>query len=346
MTATASIPPGSPVGGAVVKIVVSSFCGAAILIGSAVTSMFARGIVPGLRTHLWQESSCRIIASGVARGLDRSIRHPYVFEVLYRYELGGRTYESRLYTPAYAGSDQISEAQRLADRYPSGSSSICYVDPAAPQNACLERPGLWIGLVLFLPLLFVGAGVGGIAAIWWPRRAEQEDRKAISERAKIPRVAAGCVVGLFSFFVLAGLVTSLFFVRQALASFAARSWPEVPCTVLSSEVRGHTSTGRGGGLTYNVDILYEYQVGGRTYRSNRYQFLGGSSSGYDSKAAVVAQNPPGTRRTCFVNPGDPNDAILTRSFGAEHWFLLTPLVFAVIGIAGIVFILRARRRTG
>lgn len=324
------------------KIVVSLFCGAAILIGSAVTYMFARGIVPGLRTHLWRESPCRIVESGVAQGADGS-GSPFVFKVLYRYELGGRAFESRIYTPGYTGSDQISEAQRLADRYPPGSSVVCYVDAAAPQNACLERPGLWIALVLLLPLIFVCVGIGGIAGIWWPRRAPEEG-KAISERAKLPSVAAGCVVAFFSLFVLAGLVTSLFFVRQALASLATRSWPEIPCVVLSSEVRRHTTTGRGG-LTFNVDILYEYEVGGRTYRSNRYQFLGGSSTGYDSKAAVVAQNPPGRRRTCFVNPADPNDAVLTRSFGAEHWFLLIPLVFAVAGIAGIVFMLRSRRRT-
>jgi hypothetical protein len=344
MMTTNSIPSSGPAGAAV-KIVLSLFCGAAILIGSAVTHMFARGIAPGLRTHLWRESPCHIVESEVAQGADGSKSHPFVFKVLYRYELGGRAFESRIYTPGYTGSDEVSEAQRLADRYPPGSSGICYVDASAPQNACLERPGLWIALVVLLPLIFVCVGVGGIAAIWWPRRAEEEGRKAISERPKLPRVAAGCVVGFFSLFVLAGLVTSLLFVRQALASFAVRSWPEVPCVVLSSEVRRHTSTEHRG-LTFSVDVLYEYKVGGRTHRSNRYQFLGGSSSGYDSKAAVVAQNPPGRRRTCFVNPADPNDAVLTRSFGAEHWFLLIPLVFAAVGIAGIVFMLRSRRRTG
>ncbi len=340
-------PSTSPSGSApvAVKVLLSLFCGGALLIGSALTYMFARGIVPGLRTHLWRESSCRIVESRVAQGPSGSRSHPFRFEVLYRYEFGGQTYESRVYTPGYTGSDQVSEAQSPADRYPPGSSALCYVDPAAPQNACLERPSQWIALVVLLPLIFVAVGLGGIAAIWWPRRAKEEGRKAISERATM-QVAAGCMVGFLALLLLAGIATSLFFVRPALAGFTARSWPEVPCVVLSSEVRGPHQTAGRGGPTFNVDILYEYDVNGRTYRSNRYEFLGGSSSGYNAKAAIVAKNPPGTRRTCFVNPADPKDAVLTRSFGTGYLSVLLPFVFAAVGIAGIILMFRSRRRTG
>ena len=50
--------------------------------------------------------------------------------------------------------------------------------------------------------------------------------------------------------------------------------------------------------TYSVDIVYRYEVGGRTYRGNRYDFLGGSSSGYEAKQRVVDAHPVGATVTC------------------------------------------------
>src|SRR5262249_20058227 len=86
------------------------------------------------------------------------------------------------------------------------------------------------------------------------------------------------------------------------------------------------------------------QVGDHKYRSNQYHFMGGSSGGYNSKAAVVAQNPPGTRRVCYVNPADPNDAVLDRSFDKEYIVAIVPAIFTLVGAGGIFFVLRAMSR--
>ncbi len=72
MRTAASIPSSGSTGVAA-KILLSLFCGAALLIGTTVTYMFARGIVPGLRTHLWRETPCRIVESRVAQGADGSV---------------------------------------------------------------------------------------------------------------------------------------------------------------------------------------------------------------------------------------------------------------------------------
>ncbi|HYT31372.1 MAG TPA: DUF3592 domain-containing protein, partial [Thermoanaerobaculia bacterium] len=257
-------------------------------------------------------------------------------------DFGGREYESRVYRPGYAGSDQISEAERLAARYAPGSRAQCYVDSSSPEKACLARPSLWAGAFILLPLVFILVGGSGLVLVWKRSRpAETARPKAISESAVSTPKALGCLVGFFAIFFFAGLGTSLFFIRPALKNIAARNWPEVPCVVISSDVRSHRGNKS---TTYNVDILYEYQVGDRKYRSNQYHFMGGSSGGYDAKAAVVAQNPPGTRRVCYVNPADPTDAVLQRSFDREYIVAIVPAVFTLVGLGGILLVLRGVRK--
>ncbi|HTD53333.1 MAG TPA: DUF3592 domain-containing protein, partial [Thermoanaerobaculia bacterium] len=190
---------------------------------------------------------------------------------------------------------------------------------------------------------FILVGGGGLVLLWKRSRPEQAARpKAISETAVSTPKALGCLIGFFAIFFFAGLGTSLFFIRPALKNIAARNWPEVPCVVISSDVRSHS--GSKGGSTYSIDILYQYEVGGRTYKSNQYHFMGGSSSGYEGKADVVAQNPPGTRRVCYVNPADPTEAVLQRSFGKEYIVAIVPAVFMLVGLGGILLVLRGIRK--
>ena len=76
-------------------------------------------------------------------------------------------------------------------------------------------------------------------------------------------------------------------------------------------------------------------MNGREFRANRYAFMGGSSSGYDGKARVVGQYPPGAKSICYVNPNDPGDAVLLRGFTPMMLVGLVPFVFLAIGIAGM-----------
>jgi hypothetical protein len=100
--------------------------------------------------------------------------------------------------------------------------------------------------------------------------------------------------------------------------------------------------------TYSVEVRYSYEVGGRRYQGDRYRFMGGSSSGYDGKAEVVAGLPPGSTRTCWVDPADPTAAVLDRGFGWEILIGLLPLVFVAVGGGGVVWSVRgwiAERRS-
>jgi len=148
-------------------------------------------------------------------------------------------------------------------------------------------------------------------------------------------MSRGGAMAFFSFFLVAGLVaTWLLLLRPLLRVCDARHWPATPCRVVSSQVRSHSDSD---GTTYSVHIVYRYTINGRQYQSDCYDFMSGSSSGYESKAAIVRRHPPGKETVCYVNPRDPSDAVLERRFTPWMLFGLLPLIFVGVGAGGLVW---------
>jgi len=130
-------------------------------------------------------------------------------------------------------------------------------------------------------------------------------------------------------------------IRPFFQGMAARDWVETPCHILSSEVK--RSAGSKGGSTYRPEINYTYQVDGRQYQSDRYQFgFRTSSSGRESKAAVVARYPRGKMAVCYVDPHNPQEAVLDRTPFPGDFFTLFPLIFVVGGVVWMVSAIRNR----
>jgi hypothetical protein len=166
--------------------------------------------------------------------------------------------------------------------------------------------------------------------------------KPISSVRRTTGTATGCLVAFFALFALAGAVAFWFAVLRPLVSVvAARSWRETPCIVLTSRV-GESSDSDS--TTYKVEVLYAYTVDGRSYQSDRYSFETGSSSTRGWKEKAVASLSPGTRTTCWVDPADPRQAVISRGFSRDLFFLV-PLtsVFLLVGVGGMVWVLKASR---
>ena len=317
------------------KILGSLFFVPFLAMGLFSAALMVLGLYRSVRTYAWEEAECLILTSGVDEHPDAAeASQAYRFKVLYEYSVQGVRYTSDRYQPRYEGSADIGEARRLADRYQPGWRTTCYVDPAKPSSAMLRRPTLWFGFFIFLPMIFVAVGGGGLYFLWKPAEEPFAPRLQRALQNANPR---GCMVAFFAVFFLAGAGFSLFFVQPALKVLKARSWQPTPCTILSSQIRSHSDDD---GTTYNVDVLFAYAYGGREYKSNRYQFLGGSSGGYDEKERIVRHLPPLTRTVCYVNPEEPAEAVLNRDFSAEYAFGLVPLLFVAVGLGGIIFALR------
>jgi len=173
----------------------------------------------------------------------------------------------------------------------------------------------------------------------------ESPKKSISEAGYRNTNLTVQIVLFGVFLLLGGVLFAVFFVIPAYETVKAKNWMETPCIVVSSTVGSHRGTK--GGYTYSIDIRYAYRVDGKWYHSERYQFLRGSSSGYERKWAVVRSHPVGQRTICYVNPADPRDAVMERAFTSDLYVGLIPLVFFGIGLLGLFYTIRGmRKRSG
>lgn len=158
------------------------------------------------------------------------------------------------------------------------------------------------------------------------------------------KAPTGCLAIFFAIFLIVGFKVFWWLsAAPTLRSLAARSWPQVPCTIVSSQVIEHE--GRKGS-TYEISIQYEYEFGGRAYTSSRYSFFDIPSSGRSGKERVVARYPPGLRTVCYVDPANPEVAVLHPGLRGAAAFGLIGVPFMLVGAGGLlhVFVLGPLRR--
>lgn len=328
-----------------------------IFFSGPVEKRIAGDYLAGLRTRSWAATPCTILQSSVQQDPGRS-GTPYSFSVRYSYEFAGVPHVGTRYELSDGSGSDVTPFQRRLALYPAGRRATCYVNSQAPDEAILHHPSLVGGFGLLFPVPFFLAGALLLLFAWRPvlRRSSATSTgplastaapsASITEQArKSVAVGRGFLLVFFSIFLIAGLAGFYVFAARPLYRvWASRDWSAVPCTVLSSRVRSHEShDADGDSSTYSIDILYEYRVGGRAWQSNRYGFMGGSSSGYEGKARIVARHPAGSQATCYVNPADPSSAVLERGLTPEMLWGLIPLIFVAVGGGGLAWGLRLGR---
>jgi hypothetical protein len=293
-----------------------------------------RDTIAGMKTLAWRETECVIAASSVRQNSPEGrSTGDFSFEVKYRYTFDGQQFTSDQYQRNPSTMDDYGEAARLVEKYPSGSSAICYVNPASPGQALLVRYNLFSLLFLLLPLPFVAFGGVAFYAAWGTKSPGRLAEEPISDQAA-PGKSRWVWIPLYSLFLLAGAAGFYFVsVRPAFKMAGARGWPAVPCVVISSELKSH-------GSTCSINILYSYEFKGRVFKSNAYDLMGGSSSGYDEKEAVVGRHPPDSKTVCYVNPDEPTEAVLERGFSPVMFWGVIPLIFLLIGAYGLGYTVR------
>ena len=326
-----------------------------LAIPSLILVVVVRDVYRTARTYRWPAAECTIVRSGVKEvGRDRK----YALDVEYAYsaarpgDVERRRLTCGVYAERYDGDADYAEAQRLALRYPAGAKATCYVNPADPAQAVLRRNSLATGFIVLFPLLFIAIGAGGLYYTW---RQKPADAKAISglgggaplpagplsKQAGVTQRGRWALVAFFAAFSGCGGIAVFAMGGKVATVFTSGSWVPVPATVESSHVRSHHGDDS---TTYSVDVLYRYAFNGREFRSNRYDVMGGSSSGRRAKQQIVNGLPPGTRVTAFVNPADPTQAVLKRGFSWTALLLLVPALFMVGGLTGVFFSARQALR--
>lgn len=304
-----------------------------ISIPAGIEIFIIRDFVKTVQTYSWNETPCRILSSEVVSEDNR-----YRFAVRYEYTVVAKTFVGDKFRRNSHPGDYDKQQSRTS-QYPAGSQTVCFVNPSNSSEAVLQRDSLFFGLMILFPLLFIAIGTIGLYACWTKVKPKPAENQPISNPAK----GRGFLVFFFSIFALAGggMMWPLC-IRPIYKVIDARNWIETPCRVIQARVQSHDSDD---GTTYSVDILYEYSIGGKTYRSARYDFLGGSSSGYHGKQKIVDRYRTMSNPVCYVNPAHLSEAVLVRKATAKLFLCLFPWVFFLVGAGGIFGVLRSSARS-
>jgi hypothetical protein len=168
-------------------------------------------------------------------------------------------------------------------------------------------------------------------------------QKPLSQRVK-GQNAIGCIIPFALIFgiVGAGLLWFLFLVPVKKV-IEAQNWPSISCRIISSQI--HTSRSSDG-TTYRPDISYTYTLNGQTYTSDSYSFGGKVSSTYNWAKNRVSQFPVGSNHICYVDPQDPQQAVLDRGYTGEIFFGLMGLPFLLVPVIIIIAAIRSRGSSG
>jgi hypothetical protein len=285
--------------------------------------LVGQSLLKTVGSYAWKTAPASILSSAVEE--DKTRDDPFVVAVKFRYQWEGRELISERYSTATSSYGSYDDAMGKISAFPIGAVTTCFVNPKDPAEAVLRREGLWLAILIVIPLVFVAVGAGGIFSTWFAKAARTS---ALSAPSGAEKSRGGAIFFGAIFALVGGGLLVFWFLPTLTKSLASSSWRETPCTVISSRVKSHSSSD---GTTYSVDVFYRYVFDGREYRSNRYAMFGGSSSGHDTKAAVVALYPQGKQAVCFVNPENPQEAVLKAGVGWWLLFGLIPLVFLAIG---------------
>ena len=286
------------------------------------------------QTRSWAVVSCKILSSRVGN-VARGSNQEYTPDVRYEYQYAGKAYRGyEFYWPhrfnggEYSGQNYNIMAG-LAGRYHPGDSATCYVNPAQPQQAVLERRNDYGMLVI--ALIVPGFFVFFYFAFYRPPKPKRYDvaAKPISALAKKrdPRTT-GLVIGVLFTMLSALLYVSTTMPAREIAT--TKNWRATPCLILESHLDQNSYKD---GNTYTVNVLFSYQVNGREYRSNHYQAGRQESSSYHRQAERASHYVPGQTSTCYVNPDSPSEAVLNTTYEPDASLLsYVPFVMMAMGL--------------
>jgi hypothetical protein len=295
----------------------------------------------------WREMPCQIQSSRIEETFDSKGNRDFTLFVRYSYEFSGKKFTGdRFSVPLrFMGSERAGRqfrswtaAEDELKRYAPGSPSRCYVNPSDPLEAALQRTSFMPGIVLaMIPVGLTLLLFGFRVPRWLGRKRGSAEPKLASASSIMSdpalREARQAVLWGSLLALMGGFGIGFLYVEPLLVSHAAKSWPEVPCVILESGVREESTRH---GNDYKPDVLYEFEFAGKKYRSNQTQF--GDPERLSETARFLARFPAGRRSVCYVNPKNPKQSVLDRSFpGITTFYPLIGLCMFGGGLAAVVW---------
>lgn len=152
-------------------------------------------------------------------------------------------------------------------------------------------------------------------------------------------LAFGLAVGLPT--MLIGILFVIFLYLAYDRARETRSWIPHPCIIEQSEVSWARHTPHSP-IRYRPKIHYRYRIDDQSLTSKRIKRVDGSSSAKKAIEKTIANYPPGSTHTCFVDPKDPSFAILEHAPIAPIYTIWFPCLFILGGLGIIIGGIRAK----
>ena len=133
-----------------------------------------------------------------------------------------------------------------------------------------------------------------------------------------------------------GLLFAYAVVRSTLETVATYRWAKTPCRIVASaeeRTRDEESP-----YTFWVEYTYERKDAPRT--SHGFLLSDWSTADYEDVQRLLDRYAPGTQTVCFVDPEDPERAILEHESLWNFLVILFPLLFVAVGSVTMVVALR------
>lgn len=110
---------------------------------------------------------------------------------------------------------------------------------------------------------------------------------------------------------------------------ASRNYVAVPAVIQKCTLTGADDPNQSAG----IDILYEYRCNNQTFQGRQYSFFHryATNVGANKVRQIVKNYTAGQQTECYVNPAQPQQAVLDRKFYLAP--LLIDYIFCLIGIA-------------
>lgn len=140
---------------------------------------------------------------------------------------------------------------------------------------------------------------------------------------------------LFVLGLVLALIGSVFvglMARSFLRAREMRTWPELACTILSSEI-GERVHDPQSAPEYRHEVSFGYEWLGQARTDKRLTLRGSPwSSKRELADAKIKEYPVGKKMTCRVNPRDPDFAVLKPDSLAPGYSIWFPSLFVIGGL--------------
>ncbi len=157
LTVRSNVKFGKAIGVIATLVVAYVFFSFAFVVGAPIVQALLPPALEALRSQDWPEVPCTIVKS------ELSANPPFELELCYSFEIEQQHENCQYSIKEARATGPKAELEKLAQQYPVGQKTVCYVDPDDPGNAILVKTPKWIAwrdiAVIAVPALILFLGV-------------------------------------------------------------------------------------------------------------------------------------------------------------------------------------------